>query len=39
MSLVEDIVDYFDVSDNAASTYVVEEATYHSSCVIISFKA
>ena len=37
ISLVDEVVDAFGVSDHASSTCVVEEATDPSSCVIVSF--
>ena len=39
VSLVEGFADAFNVSDNAASTCDVEEATYTSYCVIVVFAA
>ena len=38
MSLVDKFSDAFNVSDNAFSTCVAEEATYTSSCAIVSFE-
>ena len=37
MSLVDDVSEDFDVSENDSSTCVLEEATYPFSCVIVSF--
>ena len=39
VSLEDEAADAFNVSDNAASTCDVEEATYTSSCVIVVFAA
>ena len=39
MYFEEQVIDDFDVSDSAASTYVLEEATHPLSCVIESFES
>ena len=39
VSLVEVFANYFDVSENSASTCVVEESTHPSYCVIVMFAA
>ena len=38
MSLVDDVSEDFDVSENDSSTCVLEEATYPFSCVIVSLQ-
>ena len=37
--LVDEVADAFSVSDNTSSIYVVEEATYPYSFIIVSFEA
>ena len=39
VSLVEEVADILDISENSASTCVIQEATYPSSCAIVSFES